>query len=360
MNQTDIIPDPNNLTVEVLIALLIILGSFLLIRVQFFFIKRYLSRFTVWTETSLDDELLAVLQRFMPVVVILAGFYFGLITLSLFRPYTAILNDLFAVLIVLISAYLSVRILHVVLHWYFEEFRARTTAELDEYFIPIFRVAITLFIYLIALILVLGILNQEISPFLATLGIGGIAVALALQEPLSNFFAGFYLNIDRPVKVGELIRLESGDEGYIEEIGWRSTRIRSPSNTIIVVPNSKLGQSIVTNYDRPTPLMGFGIPLGVSYDSDLERVERITVEVASQVISRVPGAVRNFQPLVRYSEFGATSIRFSVIMQSETATGRFLLIHEFIKALKKRYDEEGIRIAYLPSWTEYMASGRKS
>ncbi|MDI6718336.1 MAG: mechanosensitive ion channel family protein [Methanomicrobiales archaeon] len=359
MNETDIVPVPNDLVIEVLFALLIVLGSIVLTRALFFFIKRYLSRFTVWTETSLDDELLAVLQRFVPVVVILAGCYLGLITISLFDPYAALLNDLFAVLIVLLSAYLSARIVHVILHWYFDEFRSRTKAELDEHFIPIFRIAITLFIYLIALILVLSILDQEVSPFLATLGIGGIAVALAVQEPLSNFFAGFYLSIDRPVKVGELIRLESGEEGYIEEIGWRSTRIRSPSNTTIVIPNSRLGQSIVTNYDRPTPLMGFGIPLGVSYASDLDRVERITIEVASQVISRVPGAVRDFQPLVRYSEFGATSIRFSVIMQAETATDRFLLIHEFIKALKKRYDEDGIQIAYMPAWMEYMASGKR-
>lgn len=189
-------------------------------------------------------------------------------------------------------------------------------------------------------------LNIEISPLVATMGIGGIAVALAFQESLTNFFAGFYLAMDKPIRVGDFVRLETGDEGFIEEIGWRSSRVRVLANNLTIVPNSRLAQSVVTNYYLPSTDMGLVIPVGVSYDSDLEKVEKVTIEVAKEVLAKTPGGVKNFEPFIRYNEFGDSNIKFSAILRVETFVDRYLVTHEFIKALKKRYDEEGIEISY--------------
>ena len=138
---------------------------------------------------------------------------------------------------------------------------------------------------------------------MASLGIAGLAVALALQDTFSNFFSAVYITADRPVKVGDYIELENGLKGYVEDVGWRSTRLRTLPNNSIIIPNNKLAQSILTNYDAPKPEMSIVIPVGVSYNSDLEKVEKVTVDVAKKVLGSVEGGVADFEPFIRYKEF---------------------------------------------------------
>jgi small-conductance mechanosensitive channel len=336
----------SNLSIEVLNALGIIFASLLLACLLYIVLNRHVSKVTKSTKTTLDDEILSVMEKFAPIGVILVGLYFGLVSLSLFAQYSSPLRSIFTIIIVLLSAYVVVKIVNLIIKWYGEHVALKNKTELCEQFLPILRRVINFFIYLIALIIIVNKLNLEVSPFIATLGVGGIAVALALQESLTNFFAGFYLSIDRPLKIGEFVKLETGEEGYIEEIGWRSAKMRLLANNIIVIPNSRLSQSVILNYSRPTKDMGLVIPVGVSYNSDLEKVERVTIEIAKDVLASTVGAVKDFQPFIRYNEFGDFNIKFSVILQVQTAVDKYLVTHEFIKALKKRYDEEGIEISY--------------
>ncbi|MFN3947612.1 MAG: mechanosensitive ion channel family protein, partial [Aquificaceae bacterium] len=194
-----------------------------------------------------------------------------------------------------------------------------------------------------------------ITPILTALGVGGLAVALALRDTLENLFAGFHILASRQIKVGDYVRLSSGEEGFVEDITWRNTLIRQPSNNIIIVPNSNLSTSIVTNFHMPQPELSVIIPVGVSYDSDLEKVERITLEVAKQVQREVEGAVPDFEPLVRFFQFGDFSINFNVVLRAKDFPSQHLLRSEFIKRLKKRYEEEGIKIPF-PTREVYLAS----
>jgi small-conductance mechanosensitive channel len=336
----------SNLSIEVLNALGIIFASLLLAYLLYIVLNRYASKATKSTKTTLDDEILAVMENFAPIGVILVGLYFGLVSLSLFALYSSPLRSIFTIIIVLLSAYVVVKIVNLIIKWYGEHVALKNKTELGEQFLPILRRVVNFCIYLIAFIIIAAKLNLEVSPYIATLGVGGIAVALALQESLTNFFAGFYISIDRTVRVGEFVKLETGEEGYIEEIGWRSAKMRLLANNIIVIPNSRLSQSVILNYDRPTKDMGLVIPVGVSYNSDLEKVERVTIEIAKGVLASTVGAVKEFQPFIRYNEFGDFNIKFSVILQVQTAVDKYFVTHEFIKALKKRYDEEGIEISY--------------
>jgi len=107
------------------------------------------------------------------------------------------------------------------------------------------------FIYIIAFLVILSTIGIEITPLIASLGIGGLAVALALQSTLENYFSGVYITFDRTIKVGDYIELENGMKGYVDAIGWRSTKIRTLSSNLIIIPNSKLTDMIVTNYYYP-------------------------------------------------------------------------------------------------------------
>lgn len=195
-------------------------------------------------------------------------------------------------------------------------------------------------------LMILNGLGISITPLLTALGVGGLAVALALQETLTNLFAGVYITVARQIRVGDYIKLDSGEEGYVTDVGWRSTRIRNLPNNLIIIPNTKLGQAIVTNYDLPTPDMAVLVEVGVDYGSDLEKVERVTIEAGKEVMKQVAGGVAEFEPFIRYHTFSDSSINFTVILRGKTFVDQYLVKHEFIKRLHRRYAEAGITIPF--------------
>lgn len=195
-------------------------------------------------------------------------------------------------------------------------------------------------------LMALNAINIPITPILTALGVGGLAVALALQDTLSNLFAGIHIVVSRQIKPGDYVKLDSGDEGYVTDVGWRNTTIRALPNNMIIVPNSKMASAIVVNYHQPDTEMGVPFQVGVSYDSDLEKVERVTIEVVKEVLARTEGGVKNFDPFIRYHTFSDFSINFSVGLRVNEFKDQYLVKHEFVKALHKRYKEEGIEIPY--------------
>ncbi|TMA13018.1 MAG: mechanosensitive ion channel family protein [Deltaproteobacteria bacterium] len=190
--------------------------------------------------------------------------------------------------------------------------------------------------------IILDNLGISLTPIITTLGIGSLAVAIALQDTLGNFFAGLYISADRPIELGHYVRLQNGEEGYVDHIGWRSTRIKSLPNNIVVVPNSKLVQSIITNYSLPDRESAVLLQVAVDCHSDLKKVERITSEVAKETLQRVPGSVSGFEPFIRYHTFSESSIGFTVILRAREFVDNFLIKHEFIKSLQARFEKESI------------------
>jgi small-conductance mechanosensitive channel len=195
-------------------------------------------------------------------------------------------------------------------------------------------------------LIILDSLGVSITPIIASLGIGSLAVALALQPTLENFFAGIQLLIDKPVQIGHFIRLESGEEGKVERIGWRSTWICLGNNNTIVIPNKFLVNSRVTNFFYPNTEIAVPVAVGVHYGSDLEKVERIALEVAREVQKGIDGGVAAAEPAVRYHTFGDFSVNFNVVLRAKDFPAVPLIKHEFIKRLHKRFAREGISIPY--------------
>lgn len=201
-------------------------------------------------------------------------------------------------------------------------------------------------IFIIGILIILNSMGISIAPILATLGVGGLAVALALQDTLSNLFAGFHVIMARQIKVGDYIKMESGEEGYVTDINWRTTKIRMLPNNVVLVPNAKLAQAIVVNYCLPDKELAVLIDVGVHYKSDLRLVEKITCEAAKEVMRNVNGGVSTFDPFIRYHTFGDFSINFTVILRAKEFVDQYLVKHEFVKLLHERFNKEGIIIPY--------------
>jgi small-conductance mechanosensitive channel len=212
-------------------------------------------------------------------------------------------------------------------------------------------------IFSIGGLIILNSFGISITPILTTLGIGGLAVALALQDTLSNFFAGLSTIATNKIKTGDYVRLEGGEEGYVQDISWRYTTIRMLQGNQIIVPNNKLSSANIINYYLPDLDMAVLVNLGVSYDSDLQNVEKVTVEVGQEVMKEVQGGVPDFEPFIRYNQFADFSINFTVILRCKEFVDQYLVIHEFVKRLHKRYKEEEIEIPF-PVRTIYDKTGK--
>ncbi len=202
-------------------------------------------------------------------------------------------------------------------------------------------------VLIVGALVLLSALGVEITPILTALGVGGLAVALALQDTLSNLFAGMHLLADRPIRVGDYVKIADTIEGFVVDVGWRSTRVRMLQNNVVIVPNKRVAESIIINYDLPESRMSLLIPVGVAYGSDPDHVERILVEETARAAGEVPGLLADPAPFVRFIPgFGAYSLDFTLICQVSTFVDQYLVQHELRKRILRRLRAEGIEIPF--------------
>ncbi len=200
----------------------------------------------------------------------------------------------------------------------------------------------------VGILIALESLGVNIQPLLAVFGVSSLAVAFGLQDTLTNLFSGIYVSASRTIRPGDYIRLDGGYEGVVVDIGWRATKIRALSNNVILIPNSKLAQSIVTNFHLPDKRMSVSIPVSVGFDEDPDRIEKILNEEVGQALrSGLKGLCADPAPSVRFNPgAGDFSLQFLVSVTVEEFTDQFLVQHELRKMFFKRLRTEGIAMPY--------------
>jgi len=187
--------------------------------------------------------------------------------------------------------------------------------------------------------------SKGITPLLTAFGVGGLAVALALQDTLANFFAGIHILVERPIFVGDTIRLENGQEGVVADIGWRTTRIRTGANDIVVAPNAKITSGILVNYNLPVARTGADVQVLAGHDADAQQVRRIALEEAAAT----PEVLADPPPLF-FCDPGVlpTHLQFKLIVQvaDRSALGR--VQSEIRMRLLDRFRREGVPLPHIP------------
>jgi small-conductance mechanosensitive channel len=215
-----------------------------------------------------------------------------------------------------------------------------------------------LIVFVVGVLVILQTLGISITPMLTALGVGGLAVALALKDTLANLFSGIHLIAAKYIRGGDYVRLDSGEEGYVVDINWRHTSLRQLPDNLILVPNARLATAVLTNYHEPQRGLQVAVHVGVSYDSDLELVERVTVEVGREVMREVPGGDPDFEPWVWFGAFGSSSIDLTVYLRAAEFYDQYPVRHAFVKRLHARYREEGIEIPYPIQTLRWEGDGR--
>lgn len=325
-------------------ALLSMTILFVLRGIAFKILHRWAGR----TDTKVDDIILNSFRVPSVYWCIAIGLYIGIAVSELSEKYVFCISKTIHIIIILsitiAVANLSGRIF-------------RNYVRKSELPIPTTGLAYGILkgtILVIGFLIILSVLGISITPLITALGVGGLAVALALQDTLSNLFAGIHILVEKSIRVGDFIKLETGQEGYVEDITWRTTRIRMLPNNMVVIPNSKLSQSIVINYYLPEKRMSLLIPIGVSYSSDPEKVEKILVEETKKAVGEIPGLLGEPEPFVRFIPgFGESSLDFTLICQVKEFVDQYLAQHELRKRIFRRFKEEGIEIPF-PHRTVYL------
>ena len=332
-----------------------LLASSLVILFVFFFLSLIFNklifpiiiRLTNWTPSDLDTRITRSLKIPLTVGIIILGCYLSLtIPLDLTSSQQNIVNAITSLISLFIGIVAVASVAGNIFKWYEETIAPKTSTNLDQRLVPLLhRICIAL-IYALGGLLILDHLNVNISPLIAGLGLGGLSVSLALQPTLANLFAGTYVMTEGAVTPGDYIQLEGGVEGYVMNVSWRSTRLHTWTNNMVVIPNSKFAETIITNYQQPAPPVNVYLTCGVSYDSDLYVVEKVCNEVMSAILDQDSNAVKEYGGWFGFESFGESNVNFWVFLQAKDRIASFLLQTTVMQNIHSRFREEGITINY--------------
>ncbi|MBN1643743.1 MAG: mechanosensitive ion channel family protein [Dehalococcoidales bacterium] len=341
------------MVLKILIPIAIAVGVSVICLLVWKLLYMGLTRWTKRARVKFLDSALQMINRTLFFWCFIAGVYVGIKTSLLPENWTDTADNVMAGLLIVSVALLIASFAGAVIAFYTSKAKlAASRADLLQNFV---RGTILL----LGVFVLLGTFDVDITSLIAALGIGSLAVALALQETLSNFFSGIYILLGKNIRNGDYVKVNSDVEGYVVNIGWRATTIRPFQNTLVIVPNSKLSQSIVTNFSLPEPWIQIIMPINVSYDTDVDKLERILLEEGKRAIKEVDGILPEFEPVVRFLPgFGDFSLNFVFVVRVKQFVDQYIVQHELRKRILKRFRAEGIEIPF-PIRTIQMSNPKK-
>ncbi|MEL6231269.1 MAG: mechanosensitive ion channel family protein [Cyanobacteria bacterium J06627_3] len=285
------------------------------------------------------DVIISSLKGLLLLWFIIGGVFAAILTLPIDNNlFLTIQKCLLAVIIAsgtLIVARLSVGFVR-----YFSE--TQGAGSLTSLFEMLTRIVVFTF----GVLITLQSLGIAITPLLTALGIGGVSLGLAFQSTLTNFLSGLNLATSNKLRVGDFIQLDSGEEGYVVDIAWRHTILQDIRDNMVVVPNTRILNNVFKNYGLPDKEALIILEVGISYDTDLEQVERVALDIAHEVMNQVEGGVPNSDPWIRFKEFGYFAITMTVYLRIREYFDHLVVRHEFIKRLHTRFRHENIPMPF--------------
>jgi small-conductance mechanosensitive channel len=335
-----------------LLAIVVLLLWAVVSKIIVIFVDKVIRKATEKTRTRIDDIIIHIIDTPLLILLFLGGLW---VTVEVLAPpdrFLSIFRKLILSLSIIIAVFVLTRLLGAII----KEYGARIA-----HIRPVMGAAeriVQVIILAVGGILLLDTLGVKVTSLVATLGLGGIIIGLALQDTLANYFAGFYIMVDQPVRVGDYIKLDSGEEGYVISIGWRSTKIRNLPNNIIIIPNQKLSSAVITNYHLSEPQMSVIVKVGVSYDSDPRKVEKILYEVGKEAADEMEEVIKDFDPLVRFCDFGDSSLDFILIVRVKEFVNQYKIASEIRQKIFARFKKEEIEIPF-PIRTVYLKNAKE-
>lgn len=316
--------------------------SWILARTVLYVLTQWAPKFTKFTESDLDDKILEAATKPVYYIVFLVGLYVAIARLPLSDKSKRIADGIVFVLGSGVAMYLALRIADAVIEWYATEIASKTKSTVDDQLIPLVEKVINIFILVMGLITVLKHFGYDVLSLLTALGVGSLAIGLAAKETLTNMISGFTIMVDRPFGIGDRIELTGGQVGDVIDVGLRSTRIITPEQNVLVVPNAELVNTKVVNLSFPSPKLKNKITVGIGYGSDIEKAKAVMKECALSV----PLVLKDPAPEVFFTKFGDFSLDLLMVYTVERFADKVPSQDALNMLILKRFQEEGIEIPF--------------
>jgi small-conductance mechanosensitive channel len=293
-----------------------------------------------YSKSLIDDDVILIVHRPVYLSIILLGMIYALKAIIVSKSgfnYTS--NGIYTLLSIIWTV-ASIRLSNTIIEKAVIRYFDKTGLKKD--LLPLIENLIKFMLILACLFGILIIWDIDIRPFIASAGIMSIIIALAAKDTFANFFGGISLFLDKPFKIGDYIELDNGQRGEVVDIGMRSTRIKTRDDILLSIPNSIIGNSLITNESAPIPQFRIRIPIGVAYGSEIDLVEKLLIEIAVANDNVIPDPA----PRVRFRKFGESSLDYELLCWAKEPALRGLTVHELNSSIYKKFNETGIKIPY--------------
>ncbi len=302
------------------------------------FFGRKLSKWEQKIETPIDDQIAFTMRKYLLWLCVLLGVWFAVRNMEQIHvDWVSKTETAFFVILVICFVLLLAKILSRL----YELLSIRHPGLVQTN--SLMKGIVSIVVGLCGLMVILNRFGISIAPAIAAVGVGGIAVALALQDTLGNLFAGLYILLAKRIRIDDFIRLEGGQEGIVHDITWRHTTIRQTNNNFIIVPNIKMAQAIVVNFTVLNPHTNVSIALSFRYGTDIDLVDRIAKEVVENLKPVTPGMQQDFQTVFRlHPGFGPSSLDCTLIVGITSYEMTANVADTVRRTLLKRFTDEGI------------------
>lgn len=325
-----------------IVAIIILVIFFVLAQVVNFMFNKVFTAITGRTKNDIDDEIVKTLNMPIFYSVVLFGAYQSLTYIPALSAFSGDFSRIVKSIAIIIWTFAISNLASIVITGLGFRFAEKTKSTLDDELMPLFKKLSRVIIYFAGAMILLQTWSLDITPLLASAGIAGFVIAFAAQDTISHLFGGVSIYFDKPFKVGDRIQLESGEVGDVLEIGIRSTRIKTFDETVVIMPNNKIASSKIINYNQPGLKIKSKIKIGVSYNSDVEKVKKILLEIAQNT----EGILNDPSPSVYFSEFGDFSLKFILIGWVSNPKKQFVVEAKINEEILRRFNEEKITIPY--------------
>ena len=337
---------------EILGALLILALFWVLSQLVVMALNKWGKRITAFTSTDLDDRVLQRVIPYVPRLFVILGVYLAISSLPLHEKLVQVVSGVIYIILVVIVCNLIYHAFDELLKWYVTVKQGGASAEMSRQMVPVAEKIVSLLLMGAALVLILKHFNYDIFTLVTALGIGSLAIGLAAKDTLAHMISGFTIMLDRPFRIGDRIQLVGGQVGDVADIGLRSTKIKTFDNQLLIIPNSDLCNSILTNQAFPNSRVRGRINIGVAYGSDVDRVKSLLIATAGEVTD----VMSDPPPEAYFVSFGDCSLNMSLFFWVEEYSTLFSITDKINSLIINRFNEHSIEIPF-PIRTVIMQKG---
>ncbi len=328
---------------EVVYTLITIAVALVATKLIFAVLKKKMETLAKQTKTKLDDILVRELEGPIHAIILLLALWLSLSIYPGMQKYLTFFDAAIQALLILAAAYFTTKLVKGFVVWYISENKSKRHTH--NYLIVV-RKLVNVTIYILAILMVLSELGIDITPLIASLGVGGLAVALAFQDTFANYFSGIYISTDRDLNIGDYIEVTGLASGTIVEIGWRSTKIKTWDGNLVLIPNKALAESTIIDYSKPKEPITVPFEVAVSYDTKSDNVIKTLKSIIKNIKKKHPDLLTDNEPTIRIERFDDSNIAYKVLVEVTNRTNKYKFMGIFNKAVAEAYEKGKLKVDY--------------